>query len=134
MVALKTRRPTAPPSVCRRRPRPKTRMTGRQALTVGFLFMAVFGLAILYGAGYARMWKVDSDYRALQDEYRSLEKERQELDKKLGELTSPSYIEQVASARGMVRDPGTYVTLTKPATADTTSLASIAVTTPKAKH
>jgi hypothetical protein len=80
------------------------------------------------------MWKVDSEYRALQDEYRSLEKERQELDKRLGELTSPLYIEQIASARGMVRDSGPFVTLTKPSAEDTTSLASIAVTTPRSKH
>jgi cell division protein FtsL len=134
MVALKTRRPTAPPSVRRRRPRAKARLTGRRALTVGLTFIAVFGLGILYCAGYARMWKVDSEYRALQEEYRSLEKERQGLDQKLGELTSPLYIEQFANARGMVRAPGSFVTLTEPAPGSATTLASMTVTTPTAQH
>ncbi len=104
------------------------------ALSAGVVFVAAFGLLILYCAGYARMWKVDSEYRALQEELRSLEKQRQELDGKLGDLTSPSHIEQFAGARGMIRDPGPFVTLTAPVSSETASLAAIALTTSKAQR
>jgi cell division protein FtsL len=130
MVALDTRRRHAPP-VPKRRRRPKVPATRRRVLTLAFVAV-VLALAFAYCAGYAKMWRLDSEYRDLQEELRRLEAEREALQNTIGVLSSPLRLEEFALAHGMVRDSVTpFVAEPPSALAATTTVASIALARPE---
>jgi len=132
MVALKIRRPRAQIAVSRRRPRPKKAPDGRRrAVTLGVLAVGIV-LLFIYCAGFARMWKVDCEYRALQDEMQRLQDQHRTLEIRHGFLTSPWRLEQFALKHDMVRGPTPpmMAELTDQ-TGDSGDLASVVLTAPE---
>jgi cell division protein FtsL len=129
MVALDTRRRQAPPARRIRR-RPRVPATRRRLLTLAFV-VAVLALAFAYCAGYAKMWRMDTQYRQLQEELRRLEAEREAIENSVGILSSPLRLEEYALAHGMIRDPVVpFVAETPSPVLAVGGVASIALTKP----
>jgi cell division protein FtsL len=132
MAVLTTPRRTrqAPSTQKQRRSRPRAPSTRRRVLLVGLLVAALV-LAFAYCAGYARMWKLDSDYRKLQEELRRLQAQRETIENRIVTLTAPSRLTEYALAHGMVRDPAVpYIAQIPAPTPALTGMASIALTAP----